>query len=72
MGNEELIKRYEQELSILEQLGTVSTDNLDTSDKMGERIYNLITDFNNENESRKNQLQLILSNLKKLDGDDDV
>ena len=72
MGNEKLIKKYEQELSILEQLGTVSTDNLDTSDKMGERIYNLITDFNNDNESRKNQLQLILSKLKELDGDDDV
>ena len=72
MDNDDLIKRYERELTTLEQIGTISTDGLDTTDKMGKQIYKLITDFNNDNKSRINQLRLILLKLKKSDGDDSV
>ena len=72
MGNEKLIKICESELSIIERVETIPTDDIDPDSEIGETLIKLINDFNNDNESRVNQLRLILSILKKSDGDDSV
>lgn len=72
MDNDDLIKRCESELSIIERVETIPTDDLDPDTEIGETLINLINNFNNENKSRVNQLRLILSILKKSDGDDSV
>jgi len=72
MDNDDLIKKYECLVTNLESIGTVTTDNLDPDDKMGKQIIDLINDFNKDNTARLNQLRLILSILKKSDGDSDV
>jgi hypothetical protein len=72
MDNDDLIKRCESELSIIERVETIPTDDLDPDSEIGETLINLINDFNNDNKSRVNQLRLILSILKKADGDNSV
>lgn len=72
MDNDDLIKRCESELSIIERVEKIPTDDIDPDTEIGETLINLINDFNNENKSRVNQLRLILSILKKSDGDDSV
>ena len=71
MDNDDLIKRCERELSIIETVETIPTDNIDPDTEIGETLIKLINDFNSENKSRINQLRLILSILKKSDGDGD-
>lgn len=72
MTNDNLINRCERELSIIERVETIPTDNLDPDSDMGKTLIKLINDFNSDNKSRVNQLRLILSILKKSDGDSDV
>lgn len=73
--NKELIKQYEYEINILQQIEPINPADLNMSwcdDKTRETIMSIVNDDYYRWKNRINQLNLILDKLKQGDGDSDV